>query len=93
MNEIDFSPFEEAIIKNNVRSRWRDSLFATNDHDRDAIEANEYLQAKFAYIQMMNSDKNDCSEAYRQWALGKSLGIAPTKAGYRSSVDGRACRR
>ena len=46
---INYEDFENKIVKNNLRKRWREGLFATSEEDKAKRENEFYLKAKRKY--------------------------------------------
>ena len=86
MKQVNYTPFDQAISRHKVRDRWRDSLFATTEEEKDSIAEKKYQKAKRDYARMITSSKNDKSVTYHQWALNIALGTKSTKSKYRSSL-------
>ena len=82
---LNYVKFEQKIIDYDLRSRWRDGLFAKTEEQKNIREKEKYAEAKKDFSMMMNSPKNDGSGSYHLWALRESLGIKPYKAYYRNS--------
>ena len=89
MNAIDYTLFEAAIIKHNLRDRWSDSWRTLTEREKDTKVRKKYLEAKKAYTRMMLSPKSSRSAGYRRWALGEALGTKPTKANTNMSLYSR----
>jgi hypothetical protein len=80
---------DAAIEKHNLRASWREGLFDTTEEAQQNRIAARYKKAKRVFGAMMWSSKNDGSSTYLNWAIHKALGITPTRAKYRKSLDGR----
>jgi hypothetical protein len=91
MTGINLSSFDGAIRSNNLREIWGDTWQPLTDAEKSERIQTKLEQARNAYCNMMSSSKNDGSLSYQNWALGTALGIKPSRAGYRKSLDGR-CR-
>lgn len=93
MKQVNYTSFDQAISKHRVRDRWRDSLFATTEKEKDDIAEKKYQKAKKDYTRMITSPKNDMSVTYHQWALNTALGIKSTKASHNRSLYSAASQR
>ena len=89
MTRINLSSFDEAIRNNNLREKWGDTWQPMTDAEKADRIQDKLEQSRNAYCNMMRSPKNDGSLGYQSWALGTALGIKPTRARYRKSLDGR----
>ncbi|MEZ5501418.1 MAG: hypothetical protein R3E50_01725 [Halioglobus sp.] len=87
--ENNYAGLLDAVIeKHNLRASWREGLFDVPEETKQRREEVRYKRAKRAFGGMMLSSKNDGSQRYLSWAIGKALGISPTKASYRKALDG-----
>ena len=87
--KIDLTKFENLINEHKLREQWRDSLFPLSKVEQDKREKQKYEQAKGNYIKMIQSPKNDGGTGYLNWALEASLGVKPSKARNRASLNGK----
>ena len=87
----DLKPLHDAIRRCDLMNSWADGLFVgTTDEGKQRAEEKRQ-EADQAYIRMMKSAKNHGSAGYRDWAIGKALGIdlAGTKTDYRTRASNR----
>jgi hypothetical protein len=64
-----------AIRENNLMDYWQDGPFVKTPEEGKAHAKEMAIQARDAFIRMMNSPKNDGSLDYQQWAIAKALGL------------------
>ena len=86
MNKLVRKRFNETIEKYELRKNWREGVHTITEKDRLAREDYFYQKSLNDFVRMIQSEKNDQSPMYERWAIKASLGIAPTRAQYKSSL-------
>lgn len=84
---IDYSRFDESIKKHDLKARWGDTLFEMTEAEKEKHVEMKYLGAKQEFTKMMNSNKNDDSYEYHQWAIITALKLKTRKATHRASLN------
>lgn len=94
-NEVDLKPLNDQIQQRRLMEYWADGLFVETEEEGRERAEEKAEEAKAAYTRMMQSPKNDNSDKYRDWALGKALRInlSGTKTGYRTQASNRRSNR
>lgn len=68
--------FNKAVINNNMRAFWSDTLFAMSPEKQEEVAQRKYREALAEFRSIMSSSKNKGDVSYQSWAINKALGLS-----------------
>jgi hypothetical protein len=77
--EKELGYLEDAIYAFGMKEFWSDSPFLKTEEEVKQKVAEKAGDAKIAFLRIMQSPKNNGTEAYREWAIRCALGLKQAK--------------